>query len=207
MRSKTLLSPVVAALNSKIKIHNTTPEDAPAWRSCAFVLCGPLEAWSMQEIKHSYVICFFYKALKRSKLRVNYTLCIHSAPLSCSEDTYAFFMRIWDKKMMNIKEQVYIAYLNGANQVLCWDCLNSGNCDGTLFDVKLAMASALTCLASKIIIAHNHPSGLIKPSSQDINITERLSKAAALMEIKLADHIILSRNGYYSFADGRLLKS
>ena len=116
-------------------------------------------------------------------------------------------MHIWDKALINLQEQVYVLFLNNANQVISWSCLNTGTADETLFDVKLALGCCLACQASKMIIAHNHPSSRLNPSYGDITVTERLNKAAATMDIKLEDHLIVTRKDYYSFRDHRLLKS
>jgi DNA repair protein RadC len=108
--------------------------------------------------------------------------------------------------MLNLQEQVYVLYLNNKNEVICWRCINTGTCDTTLFDLKLALACGLNCMASKIILAHNHPSGLLKASAGDISVTKQLKKAAMLIDIQLVDHVIISRDGYFSFLDHRLLK-
>lgn len=85
-------------------------------------------------------------------------------------------------------------------------CFNTGTATQTLFDIKFAMACALGCMASKIIVAHNHPGALLQPSAGDISITKKLAEACTLMEIKLVDHLIINREGYYSFAGNGLLK-
>jgi DNA repair protein RadC len=125
--------------------------------------------------------------------------------LQSSEDSYQFFLKIWDKSLMNLQEQVYVLYLNAANKVISWRCLNTGTGSKTLFDIKLAMACALNCMASKIIIAHNHPSGILRPSKGDIAITETLSRAAGLMDMKVMDHLIVNKTSYFSFAYNKLL--
>lgn len=114
-------------------------------------------------------------------------------------------MKVWDKQLINLQEQVYILFLNGANEVISWKCINTGTSDGTYFDLKMALACSIGCMASKIIIAHNHTSGGNKPSQADILVTERLYNAATLIDIKLTDHLIISSGGYYSFMDNFLL--
>lgn len=161
------------------------------------------QGWT-QKVNHSYVF-FLRPQLKHSHVRVSYSNKILSDPLTCSADTYSYFMQIWDKKLINIQEQVYVLFLNDQNEVICWRCLNTGTCCSTLFDIKLAIAIALSCLAANIIIAHNHPGGSLKPSGADMAVTGRLKAAAAYMDIKLLDHIIISRNGYMSFRDDHLL--
>lgn len=116
-------------------------------------------------------------------------------------------MSVWDKSLIELQEQVYVIYLNEANQVISWKNLNTGTCNETMFDIKLALGCALNCMAAKLVIAHNHPSFMLKPSYADIKVTERLYKAADLLEIKLIDHLILNRQLYYSFTDHGLLKA
>lgn len=97
-------------------------------------------------------------------------------------------------------------FLNATNQVISWRCINTGTGSKTLFDIKLAMACALNCMASKIIIAHNHPSGILKPSAGDIAITEKLNYAAEVLDIKLVDHLIITKKDFYSFLTNQLIK-
>ena len=77
--------------------------------------------------------------------------------------------------------------------------------DGTIVDVRLIMQTALLAHSSSIILAHNHPSGQLKPSSQDDRITKKIKEAAKLMDIRIQDHLIVTGDNYYSYADeGRL---
>ncbi len=105
-----------------------------------------------------------------------------------------------------MQEQAYILYLNTANEVISWRCLNTGTGNQSLFDVKLALACGLACLATRIIIAHNHPAGTLHASPADIRLTKNLQRAAELMDITVIDHIIIGGNGYYSFAEHSLLR-
>lgn len=79
--------------------------------------------------------------------------------------------------------------------------LFKGGISSTVVDVKLIIAEALKVLASGIILVHNHPSGEVKPSSADYALTEKIKKACVLLDISLLDHLIITRNNYYSFAD------
>ena len=79
--------------------------------------------------------------------------------------------------------------------------LSKGGVTGTVVDAKLVFSVALKCNASNLIIAHNHPSGNLKPSEADKSLTLKLKKAANLLDITLLDHLILSKEGYYSFQD------
>ncbi len=107
---------------------------------------------------------------------------------------------------MDIQEQVNILFLNGANEVISWRCFNTGTCNETLFDIKLVAGCAVTCLAAKIIVAHNHPSSILIPSLSDISITKKLKSACEILDITLSDHLIICRGGFYSFAENGLMR-
>ncbi|MDJ1505750.1 JAB domain-containing protein [Xanthocytophaga agilis] len=77
--------------------------------------------------------------------------------------------------------------------------------EGTITDVKLIFQAALGCNASSIIVAHNHPLGNLKPSQADKDLTDKLRKAGHVLELPLLDYLILSSEGYFSFADEGLL--
>ena len=79
--------------------------------------------------------------------------------------------------------------------------LSQGGIAGTVVDLKLLFSVALKCVASGIIIFHNHPSGTTIPSTSDIKLTNKIKQAGEMLDIKLLDHIILTKKGYYSFAD------
>ena len=83
--------------------------------------------------------------------------------------------------------------------------ISQGGVAGTVADTKLIFKSAIEKLASSIIISHNHPSGNLKPSQADIQLTKNLKQAGTLMEIFVLDHIIIADNAYYSFADEGIL--
>ena len=144
--------------------------------------------------------------MKHSQLRVTYKEHILSHSLRTPGESFDFLIKIWDKSLINIQEQTYMLFLNATNQVISWRCINTGTGSKTLFDIKLAMACALNCMASKIIIAHNHPSGILKPSAGDIAITEKLNYAAEVLDIKLVDHLIITKKDFYSFLTNQLIK-
>ena len=83
--------------------------------------------------------------------------------------------------------------------------LTSGGINQSVVDIRVLFKHALDHLATGVIIAHNHPSGNLQPSSHDINITKQIEKAGDLLQIKLLDHIIVAQNSYFSFADQGLL--
>lgn len=102
---------------------------------------------------------------------------------------------------MSYCEHFFIAILNNQNQILGVKKISTGGMTGTVVDVRLIMQTALLAHGTAIILAHNHPSGTLRPSNADINITKKIKKAGECMDIKVLDHLIFSREGYYSFAD------
>lgn len=102
---------------------------------------------------------------------------------------------------INIYESFFILLLNRANNTTGFAKISQGGTAGTVVDIKIIAKYAVESLSSAVIICHNHPSGNIKPSEADINITKKIKDALLLLDIRLTDHIILSENNYYSFAD------
>ncbi len=98
-------------------------------------------------------------------------------------------------------EEFYVMYLNRANRVVAHKHISSGGVSGTIADLKIILKHGIEILASSIIAVHNHPSGNLKPSQADIELTKKLKEAAKLIDIVLLDHLIIGDKKYYSFAD------
>lgn len=98
-------------------------------------------------------------------------------------------------------EEFWILFLNRNNRVIQKSCISKGGISGTVVDVRLILKPAIECMASGIILGHNHPSGNLKPSQEDINLTQKVKQAAKLLDIALMDHLIIGDQNYYSFAD------
>ena len=98
-------------------------------------------------------------------------------------------------------EEFWIIYLNNSNKVLHRAQLSKGGITGTLVDVRLVMKQALELGALALILAHNHPSGTLKPSTADKQITQKLKTAGEALDIKVLDHLIITQKEYFSFAD------
>lgn len=121
--------------------------------------------------------------------------------ISNSEDAYCVFKSNWSKQIA-LQEEFNMLLLDRANQVLGIVNLSKGGINATVVDVRIAFATALKSRASSIILGHNHPSGSINPSEQDIVLTKKFKEAGKLIEITVLDHIILcAEESYYSFAD------
>jgi DNA repair protein RadC len=102
-------------------------------------------------------------------------------------------------------EEFWVIYLNRRNAVLGSEKLSMGGMTGTVIDVRLVLKKALERSATSMIACHNHPSGNLDPSDADKRITRQLKEAAAIMEIPVIDHLIVTQSGYYSFEDEGML--
>jgi len=102
-------------------------------------------------------------------------------------------------------EEFWVAYLNQQNRVIIHQCLSKGGIASTTVDVRLVLKKALEVGATALILAHNHPTGNLVPSQADRQLTAKIQKAAKVIDIQLLDHLIVSENGYFSFADENIL--
>lgn len=98
-------------------------------------------------------------------------------------------------------EEFWVLFLNRQNSVIKTECISRGGVSGTVVDVRLILKPAIEHLASGIILSHNHPSGNLKPSNEDIHLTKKVKEAAKLVDITLMDHLIIGEQSYFSFAD------
>ena len=117
-----------------------------------------------------------------------------------SKDAEEILRNIWNGEI-DLREKFYMLLLNRANKVMGWYKVSEGGTTGTVADAKLIFSVALKALACSIILAHNHPSGNLQPSEADIKLTRRLKQAGDCLEISVLDHLILTTDGFYSFAD------
>lgn len=106
---------------------------------------------------------------------------------------------------INIYESVFIILLNKASNTLGFAKISQGGINSSIIDVKIAAKYAIDSLASAVILVHNHPSGDTRPSRQDDEFTRKLWSALELIDVQLVDHIIITENNFYSYADeGRI---
>ncbi|MFA7273416.1 MAG: JAB domain-containing protein [Crocinitomicaceae bacterium] len=126
--------------------------------------------------------------------------------ITCSSDAHQLFMTHWDMDIIDLQEEFKILLLNRANKVLGIHNLSKGGVSGTIADAKIIFSVALKCNASAIILAHNHPSGNLKPSEQDKRLTKNLFEAGKMLEMAVVDHLIITSNGYFSFAEDGLIQ-
>ena len=102
-------------------------------------------------------------------------------------------------------EEFWILYLNNSNKVMQMNQQSKGGITGTLVDVRLVLKRALEVGAVALILAHNHPSGTLRPSQADKDLTKKLKTASESLDIKVLDHLIITEKAYFSFADEGLL--
>lgn len=117
-----------------------------------------------------------------------------------SEDSCNFARKFYHDDI-NIYESCFIMLLNNANNVTGYAKISQGGICGTLVDKRLICKYAIEALAAAVILVHNHPSGNLRPSRDDENLTMATREALRLFDIRLLDHIIITEEGYYSFAD------
>ena len=141
--------------------------------------------------------------MKISEIEINYKPLQKVSELTKvtnSKDSVDFFRQIWSERMQYI-EEFYVLLLNRANKIIGYSKISEGGTSGTVADPKMIFQAALKTNAHAIILCHNHPSGNTKPSDTDIALTKRVKQAGAVMEISVLDHVILTYESYFSFAD------
>ena len=143
------------------------------------------------KIKRPPKVRIIYSKKQKSSDRVKVT---------SSKDVYNVFKRIWSSQMQT-REEMYVLFLNRNNKVLGYHTLSFGGITSTVADIRLLFAVALKSLSVGIILCHNHPSGNLKPSASDIQLTTKIKDAGKMMDIVLLDHLIITSEGYYSFVD------
>ena len=125
---------------------------------------------------------------------------VPNVKISQSKDVADYIRQVYPVEI-NIREAMIVLYLNNSNRTLGWSIASIGGLTATLVDTRLVVRDALLTQATGLILIHNHPSGTLKPSESDINITNKVKNAAKLLDIKMLDHLILTEDAYYSFAD------
>jgi DNA repair protein RadC len=126
--------------------------------------------------------------------------------LTSSKDAYGILYPLFDQDTIEFKEDFFLLVLNRANTVLGWVRLSSGGTCGTVVDVKIIFMIALLTNAHCIIMCHNHPSGNLTASREDILLTNRVKEVGKILNVYLYDHIIICKgDSYFSFANEGLL--
>ncbi|GHU83289.1 DNA repair protein [Bacteroidia bacterium] len=124
----------------------------------------------------------------------------------CSKDIYRFLVGgAFDEGTIEHRESFKVLLLNSSSRILGVYSASEGGIDQTIVDARLVMQAALLSNATRIVLCHNHPSGLLRPSGNDDTLTRRMGSICHIMGIEMVDHLIISPESYYSYADeGRL---
>lgn len=140
--------------------------------------------------------------MKLSEIQITYKSNLsRRIKITNSKEAYEVFKSLWDDSKIELREEFKVLLLNRDNVVLGAYTLSIGGLAGTIADKRHIFGVALKANASGIIVAHNHPSGNLEPSEADKKLTNEIKQVGGLMDILLLDHLIVSRDGYFSFAD------
>lgn len=136
-----------------------------------------------------------------------YTSSLENRPkITNNREAFEVLSVVIDKDRIGLQEQFVVVLLNNANLVIGTLNVFSGGLCSTVVDIRIIVAAALNIMATRIIIAHNHPSGNLQPSKEDISLTKKLQAALKFMDINLLDHFIISPEyKYWSFSEEGLL--
>jgi DNA repair protein RadC len=139
-----------------------------------------------------------------SEIELSYKSKVKAADrpkITSSLSAYNIAMQLWNPNTMEYFEEFKILLLNNSNKVLGAYEVSSGGITGTVVDIRIIFTAALKSNATGIIMIHNHPSGTLIASQADKTITQKVKEAGKLLEISLLDHLIITSESYYSFAD------
>lgn len=139
------------------------------------------------------------------KLRITRGKKVRSAKITSAADIAEILKKFITAAKIQTQEYSFAMYLNNANNVLAVYQFGMGGFTATIMEKRLLMAAALKLGATAMILCHNHPSGNLTPSNADKIITKQISELANIHDIKVLDHVILTREGYYSFANEGLI--
>lgn len=134
-----------------------------------------------------------------------YLNSLNTGDLNNSKRISELLRTIWDQDRLHYQESFYVLYFSGAMKLSGFFKIADGTNDAVPVDMKMMFTNALLSGSHSIILAHNHPSGTLKPSTADLELTKKANKAAELLSIQILDHIILTPDSYYSFRDEGLL--
>jgi DNA repair protein RadC len=136
-----------------------------------------------------------------AELKVSYSLKKTTTKLDSTRLAANYLREIWNIPMISLQEQFYAIFLNQRLDVLGWRMISTSKSNCIDVDIKLLCSIAVQSMCVAVIVSHNHPSGNLLPSKSDIAMTWRLEKTLKIFDIRLLDHIILTKDFYYSFVD------
>jgi len=133
------------------------------------------------------------KLTYRNKLKAN-----ERPKITCAEDAYQAFLKSWDQDQIELIEEFKAMFLDRQLRIMSIASISKGGFTDTSVDLRVVFAIALKRRADRIILAHNHPSGNLKPSQADINLTDQFVEAGKLMRLEVVDHLIITNDGFSS---------
>jgi len=122
-----------------------------------------------------------------------------------SKEAYEISLTHWNASTIELKEEFKVLLLNRAGHCIGIIDISTGSTKSTVVEPKMVFIGALKTNADSIILVHNHPSGQLKPSENDLLLTQRLVNGGKLLEVQVLDHLIISKEGYFSMADERII--
>ena len=144
-----------------------------------------------------------YKRARKKDTRQGKMPWVVRSPAKVGE----YLRTLWDDDTIDLREEFVVLCLDTSNTVLGWVKLHTGGLDSSQVDPRLVFGVALQTASAAIVVAHNHPSGSVEPSEADHVVTKRLAEGAKLLGIRFLDHLIVNREGLFSFAQSGLLSS
>jgi DNA repair protein RadC len=147
------------------------------------------------------------KQKQKYRCSINYLqqMVMGDRKIESSVDGYEVIKSNFDWDLGNGQELFVAIMLNRSNEVLAYHTISIGGQSATLADPKVVFRAAILHNAAGIIVAHNHPSQNLKPSTEDRRMTAKLFLAGKCLDLPLLDHLIITQNGYFSFADNDML--
>lgn len=125
--------------------------------------------------------------------------------VNSSDEAYLVFQHIFESEKLDYKEFFFVLLLSYSKRCIWYSKISEGSVAGTVVNVREVLQLALKTNASGVIIAHNHPSGNLKPSESDIKLTRKIKDGCGLFDVQLLDHLIITSEGYLSIADEGLI--
>ena len=141
-----------------------------------------------------------------AEIQVSYsTKNLNKIKITSSEVASQVLRSAWNNDTIELQEEFKVLLLNRSNETLGVYSLSKGGITGTVVDIRLLFGVALKCNSTSIIVAHNHPSGKLEASESDLLLTRKIKSCSEFLDVALLDHLILTKNGFYSFAnEGKL---
>lgn len=135
------------------------------------------------------------------KIRYNKSTKVFLGKVTNSKDAADFIRKTYSRGSIQLQESFIVLYFNRANEILGYYKHAIGGIAGVVGDIRLIYATALASASVGIILAHNHPSGNLNYSQADLEFTKKVRDAGKILDIQLLDHLIVTKTGYFSFAD------